>query len=383
MATRLVLPGSLGKTGAPHAVGNEAAEPTARLLPIEGVRILYSGPLDGTSLQRAEHLRSLGAEVVHVRSGIPTCEHLAYQLLRVAHKIKRHPDLYFANLRILNLARRSEFDIVWIDKGLWLSPRTLRRLRALQPSSRFVQYSGDDMLNPHNQSTRYLDALPMFDLHVSTKSYNVAELERLGAREVLFLDNSYDPHIHRPVEPTREEREQLGADIGFVGMYEEDRAEMMLRLAQAGLPVTIRGPGWSRTMKGSHPNLHIIDDYMDDYRYPRSIASTKINLGFLRKANRDRQTTRSIEIPACRGFMLAERTDEHERLFREGLEAEYFSDSDELIEKCRHYLDRESDRRKIAERGHRRCVLDGYSYAQRMLSVVYHAMRWNPRRLSV
>jgi len=342
------------------------------------VRILYSGPLDGTSLQRAEHLRSLGAEVTHVRSGIPTCEDPTYQLLRVAHKIKHHPDLYFANSRLLKRARRSEFDIVWIDKGLWLRPRTLRRLRALQPNARFVQYSGDDMMNPHNQSRRYLDSLPLFDLHVSTKSYNVAELEELGAREVLFLDNSYDPQIHRPVETTPEEQADLGAEIGFVGMYEEDRAQMMLRLAEAGLPVTIRGPGWSRMMKGSHPNLRVIDAYMDDYRYPRSIASTKINLGFLRKVNRDLQTTRSIEIPACRGFMLAERTDEHERLFREGIEAEYFGDIDELIEKCRHYLEQESDRQQIAERGHRRCVLGGYSYAQRVLGIVEHASKMQP-----
>jgi hypothetical protein len=61
------------------------------------LRIFYTGPQDGTCLQRAESLRSMGAEVVHVRSGIPTGADPSYQFLLVANRIKRHPDFYFAN----------------------------------------------------------------------------------------------------------------------------------------------------------------------------------------------------------------------------------------------------------------------------------------------
>lgn len=348
--------------------------------PAEGLRILYSGPPDGTCLQRAESLRSLGAEVVHVRSGIPSGTDPSYPLLRVAHQFKRHPDLYFANSRLLRIAKRSNFDIVWIDKGLWLRPRTLRLLRAALPEARMVSYSGDDMGNPGNQSKRYFDSLPLYDLHVTTKSYNVAELEALGAREMLFLDNSYDPAIHRPLELCDKERVQFGAEVGFVGAYEAERADLMLRLAEAGIPVTVRGPKWVRFLKASHPNLRVLGEWMDSDTYPRSINATKINLGFLRKVNRDLQTTRSIEIPACRAFLLAERTDEHRRLFREGIEAEFFDGFDELLEKCRHYLAHESERLRIAERGHRRCILGGYSYEGRLLNVVDRLMQISPQQ---
>lgn len=337
-------------------------------------RVLFTGPLDGTSRQRAERLRALGSHVVHVRSGIPTHRDPTYQFLRVAHKIKPHADVYRANPRLMTAARRSPFDILWVEKGLWLKPSTLRSLRSLHPEARFVSYSGDDMLNPVNQSQRYLDGIPLYDLHVTTKSYNAAELEALGASRILFLDNAYDPEVHKPVEVTAQERDELGADIGFVGFYETDRAEMMLGLARAGLTVTVRGPGWSRMSGSGHPNLRIIEGYLDDHQYPRSIAATRINLGFLRKVNRDLQTTRSIEIPACRGFLLAERTTEHQRLFREGIEAEFFEGLDELIAKCRYYLDREPARRKIAEAGYRRCVLGGYSYEGRIRQVVAEAM---------
>jgi spore maturation protein CgeB len=336
--------------------------------------ILYVGPKDATCLQRAEALRSLGHRVHHVRSGIPRPSDPSYPLLRVAHRIKRHPDLYFANSRLLRVARRRRFDLVWIDKGLAIRPRTLDRLRALLPHARLVAYSPDDMSNPGNQSRRYLDSVGRYDVHVTTKSYNVPELEALGARHVIFVDNAYDPAIHRPMELSEAERRRFAADVGFVGTFELDRAEWAHRLAEAGIPVTVRGPGWSR-FKKTHPLLRVHDEYLNAEDYPRAVSATRINLAFLCKANRDRQTQRSAEIPACRAFMLAERTDEHARLYREGQEAEFFGSFDELVAKCRHYLAHEDERRNIAIAGYRRCVLGGYSNAARLARVLEQVQR--------
>jgi hypothetical protein len=348
----------------------------------KGLAILYIGARSGTSLQRARALSDLGHTVVHVPSNIPRLWRLperldpVYQLYRVANRIRTAPDFYGTNPRARWAARRRDFDVVWVDKTLSLAPRTLDRLRARLPRAHFVAYSGDDMLNLAHQSPRYLESIDRYDVHVTTKSYNVPELERIGARDVMFVDNAFDPATHRPIRLSPEDEARYGADVGFVGWYEEERADWMYRLAEAGISVTVRGPDWRRFQR-SHPLLRVLDTYVGDDEYPRVLSATKINLGFLRKMNRDLQTTRSVEIPACRSFMLAERTSEHARMFEEGKEAEFFASFDELLAKCRYYLAHDLERRRVASAGYRRAHA-GYTTTRLVTGILEYLVQNRP-----
>jgi spore maturation protein CgeB len=343
------------------------------------LNILYTGPFGGTCEQRANALRSLGHRVVHLKAGQPE-SFLRWQLYRVGNRLKRPPDLIGANRSILRAVGRDKFDLIWVDKGRTLRPGTLARVRKSAPETVLVSYSPDDMMNPSNQSVQYRRSIPLYDLHVTTKSYNVAELSELGAGDVLFIDNAYDPESHRPLALTSDEFRKFRAGVGFVGQFEEERASMMQRLAENDVRVTVWGSDWDRVRRPSG-NLLLREEFLDGVDYAKAINATKINLGFLRKVNRDLQTTRSIEIPACRAFMLAERTDEHLGLFEEGEEAEYFSSFDELLRKCRYYLEHEDERRRIAGNGYRRCVRDGYSNEARLERVIEHVrVKHLPRR---
>jgi len=341
------------------------------------MKILYVGPLfyGSTCLQRLKALEYLGHEVLPVDTCPPQAARREQRLWERAWRKCWGPrDWSRANQAILRLAAEKQPQILWVDKGLTIKPQTLEAAKKLAPGIVRVSYSPDDMANPKNQSRRYLAGVPLYDLHVTTKSYNVAELHNLGAPRVLFLDNAYCPFTHRPVSLTAEEKERLGGPVGFIGTYEEDRAAALLFLAEQGLPVRVWGK-WPRSWRNRHPNLRVMGKALWGNDYAQALCAFDINLAFLSKRNRDLQTTRSMEIPACGGFMLAERTAEHQRLFEEGVEAEFFASREEMLNKILYYLEHGEQRRRVARAGRERCRRDGYSNVARLNSVLGHLSR--------
>jgi len=285
------------------------------------------------------------------------------------HKLLGPVDRAEANRAVVSAVGRGRFDLVWIEKGLTIHPATLLEIRAAQPACRIIGFSLDDMMNPANQSRNLRRGLRLYDWYITNKSYNVAELKALGCPQVIFMDNGFDPATHQPVPVTSDDRKRLGGPVGFVGQWEPDRARSLRSLAQAGVPVRVWGYTWER-MRAVPPDLALENRPVWGEDYAKAICAFDINLCFLRKVNRDRQTTRSIEIPACGAFMLAERTDEHLRLFEEGKEAEFFSDDRELLAKTRYFLEHPEERLKVAQGGYERCLRSGYSYPERLRQVL-------------
>lgn len=204
----------------------------------------------------------------------------------------------------------------------------------------------------------------------TTKSYAVEKLKKLGAKQVYFVNNAYEEKFHYPRELNNKDRENLKADVGFIGMWEKNRAESLIYLAKKGIKVRVWGGGKWVNLKNKLDNLYIEDQPLFSDEYSKALSVIKVNLCFLRKINNDLQTTRTMEIPACGGFMLAERTTEHENLFQERREAEFFSNNEELYEKCIKYLNDDILRNQIAQAGYEKCVETGYSNYNTIKSVI-------------
>jgi hypothetical protein len=320
---------------------------------------------------RLEALRRLG----HTVHSLPRPEFARDTIPRFLGKVSRRlgfPPDNGLNQAILESLAREQSDVLWCDRPLDIKPRTLEAARKLQPSIKVIAYSLDDMAQPHNQSAYYLRSIPLYDLHVTTKSYNIDELKKLGAKRVLFVNNAFCPKVHFPQEVTSREMRHYGGEVGFIGGHEQERAQWLIALARAGVPVRVWGAGWPRQTCTASPNLWIKNQNLWGSAYRLALNCFDINLGFLRKINRDLQTTRSVEIPACGGFMLAERTAEHSGLFREGVEADYFSTPEELIEKVQYYRKHESLRRTIALNGLRRANAVPYTYEAQLKYVLEH-----------
>jgi spore maturation protein CgeB len=359
-----------------HADRPLSGPPSTRPSPLVGSKVLAISPVGGydgnnTSVHRVRALESLGADV----EVVDTAADEASALGRLRYRIRHHlflrglpvavPDLTHGAERALAAARRRHYDIVWLEKALTIGPDRVSELRRLCPRAKIIGFSPDDMCRRHNQSRQFVEALPHYDWFITTKAQTQSELVRLGCRNVVVIGNGFDPEAFRPVSVPPGEIERLGGDIGFIGSYESSRAEAMLELARAGLSLRVWGNGW-RALSRAHPKLRIENRALGFEDFAKACSAFKINLGFLRKLNDDRQTTRSVEIPACGGFMLAERTSEHLAMFEEGREAEFFEGTEELLAKCRQYLSDDTGRAAIARRGHERCLSSGYSNSARL-----------------
>jgi hypothetical protein len=348
---------------------------------ISDLRILFVADLNAYSkgMGRVRALQDLDVPITalsHTATGGAESGFASITMVdRILWKLGVQRDKAGINRRLLDAAKEVGPHIIWIEKGNMIRPSALRALRRIAPDALLVSYAEDDMFLAHNRTRAYVKGLSCYDCVFTTKAPNVgpSELPALGARRVIAVDKSYDPHVHFPVGVSEADVERYGADVGFVGTFEAARARSLSYLAENGIAVRVWGNGWE-AWAARPPGLIIEDRAVvnteHDLAYTKSLCATKINLGFLRKLNRDTQTDRTMEIPACGAFMLAERSDDHLRLFEEGHEAAFFGSDDELLEKVRYYLGHEDERAAIARAGRQKCLDAGYSETERMRGMI-------------
>jgi hypothetical protein len=290
----------------------------------------------------------------------------------------RLPDISNSNKKIRKFILLYKYDVIWIDKGLLINKQTLKYIKKHSPDAIIVSYSPDNMALRHNQSQNYLECIRLYDYIFTNKSYILDDMKKMGAKNIQFVNNSYEATFHFPRKLSETDYNKLGGDVGFIGAWEKERCESILHLAKNGVKVRVFGDKKWQSYKSVSKNLIIEDHGLFDEDYSKSLQAFKISLCFLRKINFDQQTTRSIEIPACGGFMMAERTKEHLALFEEGKEAEFFSTNEELLEKCRYYIINEDERKRIAEAGNLRCQTSGYSNEEtikRLITIIMSDFR--------
>lgn len=336
--------------------------------------LLFVGDLnEGTrSLMRAKKLLNIFAKVELVsNTPVPFIAGVTKPnyLTRILHKLRFPRDESKLNNDLVRLAKSgSKFDIVWIEKSPALRKKTLKLIREGHPKAILLSISEDDMYAHHNRSHYYEGCLPLYDIVFTTKTYNLQELRKLGARRTEFFLDSYDELLHRPLLDYSDIKAK-DIDVSFIGTFEPERAATIKWLGEQGIKVVVFGNGWGE-IKDMSANINIQNFPVYGEDYVTVINRSKINLGFLRKINRDEVTSRTMEITGSKGFLLAERTKRHQELFEEGVEADFFSSDQELLEKIKFYL-RNLDRiNAIANSGKNRCQQSKYEMQEQIFKIL-------------
>jgi spore maturation protein CgeB len=319
----------------------------------------------------AETLREMGHEVTVFSETPYLKKYLKNKLLRCyRHFTRRLFERHRATIigDLLASAASSRPQIAIILKGLFVSQRDIRALQQL--NCWVVNINHDDFFssNPNNWSVIQRDAIAAYDYLFPTREVNVEELRPYNSN-VEFFPFAYFPRIHRPVRIPPEEKQQWDADIVFVGTWERRRCELLEYLVQQ-IPgkYAVYGSQWGEVRRTSPLRPFIKMKELGPEEMAKAIGGAKIALGFLRKENRDDYTQRTFEIPAIGGVLLAERTNYHLRLFKEGQEAEFFNADSvhDLCEKVSFLLTNETHREQIRVAGHKRVTNECHTYRDRL-----------------
>jgi len=257
--------------------------------------------------------------------------------------------------------------LIWFEWPRSFAPRFFRDLKAAHPRATLISFQDDNPFGARHgdswQWRNYIQSVPLFDLHLVKRVSDVENLRRLGARNCrLWMHGIYQPLF----KPPSGDIEKI-FPVSFVGTCLDDRVGLFRYLiAQCKLPIHVFGSHWQRRSdlprrfpSQFHPEI-IGDEYV------KVIQKSLVCIGLVSSSNEDEWTMRSFEIPGCGAMLLAQRTPAHEALFREGLEAMFFSSKDECARAIRLLLSEPKRARSIGMAAYRRCVQEKRFLEERM-----------------
>jgi spore maturation protein CgeB len=250
-----------------------------------------------------------------------------------------------------------------------LAPLSEAALRAIgKLGVQRMNFLTDDPWNRAHFARWFLRGLAHYDRVFSPRRANLADLVRLGCKEVSYLPFGYAPEIHFPHRANSpEEVSSPVFDVVFVGGADQDRVPYLASCIRAGLRVGLFGGYWNRYRQTRSQAC----GFVTPKELPGVVASARVVLGLVRRANRDGHVMRTFEVPAMGGCMLTEYTDEHRALLGDDGECvRYFNSPDEMLTRLRWLLQHDAERARLAKAAHDRIVHGRHTYRDRLMTIL-------------
>lgn len=332
--------------------------------------ILYIGPLQkgGTCLERMSTLGQLGYKV------IPFDTSLFYEkkgkiLQSLSSRLHIGPITSNINHRLMYLLMGNEFKSVkyiWVDKGVDIYYETLYELKK-RNNAIAVHYTPDAQFI-YQRSRHFFKSISIYDLLVTTKEWEVGLYKKSGAKNVMLVLQGYGEKFSPHKMHTKQ---SFKSDVCFIGHTQKDYAKKLKLISSMKIDLKVWGDGWPNySLNNSWTRSAVFESGLWGEEYPIALSQTKIGLGFLGKHIPETSTTRQFEIPATGTFLLSERTELLQSLFKEGRDADFFSSNDEMIDKIDFYLRHTDIRKRIALSGLNRCKSSGYASIDILSSIM-------------
>jgi spore maturation protein CgeB len=336
------------------------------------LRIAVIPPLHGGSLPIAHActraLREIGHDVIDVdlEPFLPAYRAIhspAQPLPPERRKVLAEGLVRLTGEVVMALLDEAEPDVAFALAQAPLDPPVLERIRAAGIATAFW-FCEDFRVMPY-----WADLVRHYDtvFHIQPGSFE-EPLREAGAYGVP-LAMGFDPAVHRPVDLTAEEKARYACDLSFVGAGYRNRRESLPALLDLGL--RLYGTEWPEhtPLYSSMPEPNTRQSAEDSNRI---FNASRINLNLhsspwcdgVNPAG-DYLNPRTFELAGARAFQLVDERRELPFHFQAGIEVETFADIQECRKKALYYLDREDERREIAENAYQRAMRE-HTYRHRM-----------------
>ncbi len=326
-------------------------------------KILYIGQFsDGTtSRMRGEAIRELHQpETFQVIDTNVVFNTINRVYRTIGFKWKIGPLLKKINKLILEQTNNQNYDLIWVDKGIYLYKNTTKTLKG--KTKRLVHYTPDTAFYG-NKSHHFYDSINYYDFLITTKSFEQKNYEELVDKSKLyFLPQGFNKALHQPV--TLFENKKHG--VTFIGLNEPHREEIVSLLIKNQIPVYLAGKNWrSFINKNKSDYLHFLGEGLFSEKYVQTISSTYFSIGLLSKRFPELHTTRTFEIPACGTALITERNVEIDSFYEDNEVIKYSSLS-EIIEKINYYSNHPEKLKTLIEKGNKKVLNGDFDYFNQM-----------------
>lgn len=290
------------------------------------------------------------------------------------------PAVMKLNNELLDLVEKENPEIFFAWRCTHLKSSTLKKINNKNIIT--VSYNNDDPFAKINNIKlpwhhkylwrMYLDNLQHFKFNFFYRKNNIEESKLFKANNPNLMLPAFIPWKDLPVELNSDDLERYKCDVVFIGHYEKDnRVTYLKTIVKAGYKVKLFGGAyWTKDVLGDLYDYFAPIRSVYNLEYTKALCGAEICLVFLSKLNRDTYTRRCFEIPASGKLMLAERTEDLMNMFKEDVEACYFSNEEELLEKVYWLMSNINLRLKIAEAGKLRVINDKHDIINRAIQFI-------------
>lgn len=322
-------------------------------------RILYIGIYKegSTSKLRADQIRAILSdwEMSVIDTDIPK-ENMCRIWQAIGFRYKKGPLIGRVNNYVLDNLGNRFYDLIWVDKAIYLTFKTTQELRA--HSNKLVHYTPDTAFFC-NFSSLFNSSMSLYDFVITTKSFEIGNYIKImgDANKVLYVTQGFDKELHRPIVNWEDKR-----GVAFIGRFEKNRARIVELMLKNSIDVNLAGPEWENFVASHNSKyLHYWGKKALGNDYVKIISGSLYAWGAISKLFPEKHTTRTFEIPACKTALLTERNPEIEGFFTDD-EVIYYNDTEDLIGKIKYYNSHLKEFKNLVEKGYSKVQTGGYDY---------------------